>query len=122
MEDFDVYDDASNFAIGVVLSQMNFEGHDRPIYFGSRQVSVVEKNYSLIEREALGMIYSIQKYLHYLLGYEFTFHANHDVLKHMINKPQLSGQIARWILLLQELNFTINKRLGKCHANADLLS
>ena len=40
----------------------------------------------------------------------------------MINKPQLSGRIARWILLLQEFNFTMDIRPGRQHANADHLS
>jgi len=68
------------------------------------------------------MIFSVLKFHHYLLGYKFTFHVDHDALKYMINKPQLSGQIARWVLLLQEFNFTINVRLGKSHVNANHLS
>ena len=36
---FEVHVDASNFAIGSVLSQKNDEGHDRPIYFSNRQLS-----------------------------------------------------------------------------------
>ena len=40
----------------------------------------------------------------------------------MVNKPQLSGRIARWILLLQEFTFKINVRPGWQHANADHLS
>ena len=68
------------------------------------------------------MAYSIKKYHHYLLGYRFTFHIDHDALKYMINKPQLSGRNARWILLLQEFNFVINDRPGKIHANIDFLS
>lgn len=47
---------------------------------------------------------------------------DHDALKCMINKPQLSGRIARWVLLLQEFNFTVQVRPGKQHANADHLS
>ena len=121
-KDFDVYVDASNFAIGSVLSQKNSKGHDRQIYFSSRQLSVAEKNYSVTEREALGMVYSFQKYQHYLLDYKFTFHVDHDALKYIINKPQLSGCIARWILLLQEFDFIINVRRGKSHTNADFLS
>ena len=119
---FEVYVDASNVAIGSVLSQKNSKGHDRPIYFASRQLSAAERNYSVTEREGLGMIFSVQKYRHYLLGYKFTFHIDHDALKYMINKPQLSGRIARWVLLLQEFDFTINVRPGKIHQNADFLS
>jgi hypothetical protein len=99
-KDFEVYVDASNFAIGSVLSQKDNKGKDKPIYFTSRQLSATERNYSVTEREALGMVYSVQKYCHYLLGYKFTFHIDHDALKYMINKPQLSGRIARWVLLL----------------------
>ena len=54
-----------------------------------------ERNYSTTEQEALGMVYSVQKLRHYLLGYPFVFHMDHDALKYMINKPQLSGRIAR---------------------------
>jgi hypothetical protein len=57
-----------------------------------------------------------------LLGYNFTFHVDHDALKYMVNKPQLSGRIACWVLLLQEFDFTINVLPGKKHANADFLS
>ena len=119
---FEVHVDASNFAIGSVLSQKNEEGHDCPIYFSSRQLSGAEKNYSVTEHEGLGMVYFVQKYRHYLLGYKFTFHIDHDALKYMVNKPQLSGRIARWVLLLQEFNFDVDVRLGKKHANADFLS
>ena len=114
--------DASNFAIDSVFNQKNSKGHDRLIYFSSQQLSATEKKYSVTEREALGMVYSIQQYRHYLLGYKFTFHVDHDALKYMINKPQLIGRIARWVLLLQEFDFIINVRLGKSHTNADFLS
>jgi transposase InsO family protein len=56
------------------------------------------------------------------LGYKFTFHVDHDALKYMVNKPQLSGRIARWVLFLQEFDFTVDIRPGKKHANADFLS
>lgn len=68
------------------------------------------------------MIFAVQNLCHYLLGYKFNFHVDHDALKYMINKPQLSGRIARWVLLLQKFNFTIQVRPGKNHANANDLS
>ena len=38
-----------------------------------------------------------------------------------MNNPHLSGQIAKWILLLQEFNFVVNISLGKLHSNEDFL-
>jgi len=35
-KDFEVYVNASNVAIGSILSQKDEKGHDRPIYFASR--------------------------------------------------------------------------------------
>ena len=39
-----------------------------------------------------------------------------------MNKPDLSGRIARWILLLQEFNYEVVVKAGKANANADYLS
>lgn len=47
---------------------------------------------------------------------------DHDALKYMVNKPQLSGRIARWVLLLQKFNFIISVRPEKSYANANHLS
>ena len=40
----------------------------RPVYYTSQRLSTAEKNYFTTEREALGMIYSITKFRHNVLG------------------------------------------------------
>ena len=60
--------------------------HHHSIYIASPQLVQVERNYTVTKNEALGMIFSVQEFRHYLLGYKFMFH--------VINKPQLSGRIA----------------------------
>ena len=115
---FYIFVHASNVAIGSVLSQKDEKKHDHPIYFANLQLMQAERNYIVTQREALGMIFSVQKFCYYL----FVFHVDHDALKYMINKPQLSGRITRWVLLLQEFDFTVEVNPGKSHANADHLS
>ena len=90
-KDFHIYVDASNVALGSVLSQKDEKGRDHPIYYASRQLVQAEKNYSVTKREVIGMIFSVQKFRHYLLGNKLVFHVDHDALKYMVNKPQLSG-------------------------------
>ena len=63
-------------------------------------MSPVEKKYTTTEREAVAVVYICKKFRHYLLGYQIVFHTDHDSLKYLINKPDLSRRIARWILLL----------------------
>ena len=92
------------------------------MYYACRQVLAAEKNYSTTEREALGMIYNINKFLDYVLGRKFTFHVDHSTLLYLVNKQALTGRLARWMLLLQEFDFRIQHLPGVQHAVADYLS
>jgi hypothetical protein len=85
-------------------------------------MSSAERNYTTTEREALAVVYSCKKFRHYLLGYKVIFHTDHDSLKYLVNKPDLSGRIARWILLLQEFDYEVVVKSGKANSNADFLS
>jgi hypothetical protein len=66
--EFHVFVDASDIAIGSVLMQKYEKNWFRPVYYTNRRLSKAQKNYSTTEREALGMIYSVTKFRHYLLG------------------------------------------------------
>ena len=94
----------------------------RPIYYASQKLSTAERNYSRTEREALGMIYNINKFRHYLLGKKFTFHVDHATLLYLVSKQTLTEKLARWMLLLQDFEFDIQHRPGTQHAVADYLS
>ena len=75
-----------------------------------------------MEREALGMIYNVTKYCHFLLGQKFSFHVDHSTLLYLVSKSSLTGKLARWTLLLQELEFEIYHRPEVQHVLVDYLS
>ena len=50
------------------------------------------------------------------------FHVDHAALLYLVEKQALTGKLARWMLLLQEFDFTIQHRSGTKHAVADFLS
>jgi hypothetical protein len=54
---FRVTTDASNVAIGGVLSQIQPDGGERPVAFVSKTLNKTQRKYSTIEREAF--VYSI---------------------------------------------------------------
>ena len=68
------------------------------------------------------MIYAQNKFKHYLLGNKVIFHVDHQALLYLFKKPNLHGRFARWILLLQELDFVVIHKPGKEHAIASFLS
>ena len=92
------------------------------VYYTNQKLSVVKCNYSTIEREALGMIYNINKFWHYLLGRNFTSHVDYAAVLYLVSKESLMGKLARSMLLLQELEFDIQHRPGTQHTIANYLS
>ncbi len=88
----------------------------------SQQLIPAKRNYVIIEWEALAMIFTMKNFHHYLLGNKFTVVTDHEALKYLLSKPNLTGKIAWWILFLQEYEFTIKDRPGKNHRNDDALS
>ena len=121
-EPWHVFTNASGFCIGLVLSQKDEYGKDHPVYYASRQLNHAERNYTTTEREALGLVYACRKFRHYLLGYKTYFYTDHNALKYLVNQTDLSGRIARWMLLLMEFDFEIIVKPGRMHDNADYLS
>jgi len=121
-KEFHVTIDASGWCLGSILWQFDDNRRENPIYYANRHMSLAERNYTTIEREALAIVYSCKKFRHYLLGYKVVFHTDHDSLKYLVNKPDLSGRIARWILLLQEFDYEVVVKSGKANMNANYLS
>ena len=113
--------DASNFAIGGVLSQVQ-GGLERVIAYGSRSLTKEEKNYCVTRRELLAITEFLKKYRQYILGRRFTIRTDHAALTWMRRTPEPIGQQARWISLVDEYDFDIEYRAGKQHGNADALS
>jgi hypothetical protein len=74
-----VHTNASNFAIGVMLSQNPNNTIDKPIYYASRLMNSEEKNYTTTEKETLTMIYVVKKFKHYMLKNSFIFFVDRQV-------------------------------------------
>ena len=121
-KEFHVAIDASGWCLGAILWQHKGDKQECPVYYVSRQMSLAEKKYTTTEKEALAVVYACKKFSHYLLGYRIVFHMDHDSLKYLVNKPDLSGRIARWILYLQEFIYEVVVKPGEANSNADFLS
>ena len=81
-----------------------------------------ELNYTVTEKEFLAVIYAINKFRHYITGYESFVHTDHSAIRFLMNKPITNGRVTRWLLLLQEFNITIIDKPGKENVVADFLS
>jgi hypothetical protein len=61
------------------------------------------------------MVLTLHKFRHYLLGNFFVFYVDHMALVYLVNKPQVSGRVVRWLLLFSKYDFTLVCKLGKIH-------
>ena len=120
--EFHIHTDASNIAVGAMLAQNPTGETNQPIAYALRLLNKVEKNYTTTEKEALAMVYAVNKFRHYLLGNRFIFYVDHLALQYLVNKPQVSGRLARWLLLFLEFDFKVIYKPGKIHSVADALS
>lgn len=113
--------DASNVALGAVLSQGTI-GSDKPIAYASRSLNETERRYSTIEKELLAIIYAVKHFRPYLYGNKFYIYTDHRPLAWLYSLKEPNSKLTRWRLRLQEYNFEIIYKKGKQNTNADALS
>jgi hypothetical protein len=114
--------DASDFAMGGVLSQKQKDESERVIGYGSKSFQGGELNYCTTRREMLALVKFAEHFRYYLLGKKFLVRTDNMALRWLLNFKEPSGQIARWIERLAEFDFIIEHRPGVRHGNADALS
>ena len=118
---FQVYTDASDYAIGGILSQTE-DKVEYTVAYASRTLKGAELNYSITEKECLGVVWSIIYFNVYLAGQHFTVITDHSALNWLMTKKNLTGRLARWIFALQDRSFDIIHRAGRLHTNVDAIS
>ena len=90
--------DASNFAIGSVLSQENNESERQPVAYASRTLNKAELNYSTIEKELLTIIWSCKHFRPYLYGRKFEILSDHRPLQWLFNINDPGSRLLHWRL------------------------
>lgn len=113
---YEVVCDASNVAIGAVLTQ---GGH--AIAYESRKLKAAELNYTTTEVELLAVVHALRTWHCYVEGVKVTVVTDHCPLTYLQTQPQLSRRQVRWSEYLQTFEFDWKYRPGKTNP-ADALS
>ena len=72
--------DASPVGVTCILSHVMPDGSERPVMYASRTLQQAERNYSQLEREALGIVFGIKYFHKYVAGRKFTVVTDHKPL------------------------------------------
>ena len=89
--EFTLLTDASAVGLGAVLEQ---DGH--VIAYASRSLTAPERQYSVIQRECLAVVYAFH---HYLLGRPFLLCTDHAPLQ-WLSVRKMGGMLSRWALAM----------------------
>ena len=72
--------DARDLEIGAVILHKYDDGTTKRVVHASRSLIVAEKNYSQIEKEALAIIFAMEKFHKFLRGWKLLLQTNHRPL------------------------------------------
>ena len=108
--------DASPWGLSAILSQRTPGQEDRRIVaYVSRSLTPVEQRYSQTEREALAIVWAVERLHMYLYGGHFTLHTDCKPVELILNnaKSRPPARIERWNLRLQEYHFSTVHTKGR---------
>ena len=116
--------DASDFAIGACLGQLDEQGKLRPVAYYSRKLSPAELNYDVHDKELLAIVVAFEQWRVYLEGsmHQVQVWTDHKNLTSFTTTKILNRRQVRWSEALSAFNFTISYRKGSENARADALS
>lgn len=95
--------------------------------FVSATLNKAEQNYAQIQKEALALVFAVNRFHKFLCGRKFTLVTDHQPLKAIFGEknslPTLaSSRMQRWAVILSAHQYTIKYRKSEDIAAADFLS
>ena len=119
--------DASSVGVGSVLFHRYADGSERPIFYVSKTLTETQRKYSQIHKEALSIIFALQKFHIYLFARKFILVTDAKPLLSLFNPQKATpvlaaNRLSRWALILSQYDYSIEYRKTSAHSNADVLS
>ena len=75
-KEFFLQTDTSAVGLGAILEQ-----NDHAIAYASCSLTLSERNYSVVQRECLAIVFGLKQFRHYLLGKSFRLYTDHAPLQ-----------------------------------------
>lgn len=119
--------DASNAAVGAVLSHIMPDGTERPIRYASQTLSQTQQRYAMVDKEAYAIIFGVKKFYQYLYNRKFILYCDNKAVTQIFSEtkglPVLSAtRMQHYAIFLQAFDYEIKYRKSEENSNADGLS
>ena len=115
--------DASDAGAGAVLLQVDQKEVERPVSYFSKKFKGYQRNYSVIEKEALALVLALQHFDVYVgSGCTLVVYTDHNPLTFLRSLQNPNQWLMRWALFLQPYHLDIRHIKGRDNLVADALS
>lgn len=98
------------------------EQYSEPIAFMSHRLSDTETMWDTGDQELLAFMHELREWSVYLHGRPTSFREYHEPMRYLHSKVRLSGRQHRWLDILQEHTYEVERVPGKLHDVPDALS
>jgi hypothetical protein len=116
--------DASDFALGAILSQFGIDGLLHPVTFYSWKLTSAEINYQVYDKELLAIITAFEQWRLYLAGAQHRVQVltDHKNLLYFTTTRTLNRRQTCWSIFLADFDFEIQYQFGAQQGKVDALS
>lgn len=121
-DETELHCDASSVGFGAILLQKKADRKLHPVFYFSKRTTETESKYHSFELETLAIIYALRRFRTYLLGLKFKIITDCQALSLTLNKKETNPRIARWVLEMQNYDYTLEHRLSSRMLHVDALS
>jgi hypothetical protein len=111
---YELYTDASSFAVGAVLLQRDDQNKPRVVGYHSNSLNSAERNYTVGDREFLGIIKALQWCRHLVVDspHKILLYTDHDNLRYYRHPQKICRRVARYLGVLADFDLEIRHIAG----------
>ena len=115
---FNIFSDASDYAVAAALTQTDDQGRELPIAFYSKRLTETQRNWATIEKEAYAVLEALRLFQTWVFGCKINVYSDHNPLSFLTTSATRSAKLLRWSLALQEFDVNFCYKSGKSPAMA----